>query len=133
MVVIVYLRAVALPRYGRPLWESQVVYNETLIPPAFAFLGGGTYVDAAMAAFTGGGTVCTFPQYADNSSADCPAAFSDEQSTLHINSGIYGDLDAYIFDPRELPAGKNSYTALSDRVLLRVNMNCKYISPIAVT
>jgi hypothetical protein len=120
--VIVYFRTNAVNKYGTSDWAFQVEYNESLALPAFALVGG--YQDAAMATFAGGGTKCTFPIWVNNSSNDCPLDAFKSKQTIRTTSGVYGNLTAYVFDPAKLQAGKNLSTALSDRVLLKVNVNC---------
>jgi hypothetical protein len=111
--VNVYFRTNALSKYHQTEWGLQVDYNETLYPPAFAFASGGDFADDALAAFAGGANYCTFPHWVSTS------------NILDIRSEAYGSLNAYIFDPRQLKEGKNTYNDLTNRVLLQTKLKCR--------
>jgi hypothetical protein len=119
--VIIYFRVTALHKYAKTTWDYSVSYNDRLALPAFAFIGGGSWIDRAMANFVGTFTKCTFPQYL----SECPAlAFNNSPPMLNISTGVYRSLQAYVFDPRGLDSDNNGITDLSNRVDLQVNMNC---------
>jgi hypothetical protein len=124
--VNVYFRTNALSKYHQTEWGLQVDYNETLYPPAFAFASGGDFADDALAAFAGGANYCTFPHWVKDNSNDCPSqAFNSTSNILDIRSEAYGSLNAYIFDPRQLKEGKNTYNDLTNRVLLQTKLKCR--------
>jgi hypothetical protein len=57
--------------------------------PAFALVGG--YADFGRANFAGGAMKCNFPQYTN----PCPPeAFNNTRQTVHVGSGVFGDLEA---------------------------------------
>jgi hypothetical protein len=126
LLVVIYIQSYARPKYFTPKWETSVQYNKTLYPPAFAYLGGGNYTDAALVDFVGTHLKCTFPTWKNDTSNDCPpAAFNDSQISLNVSSPTYQYMQSYIFDPRGLPTTRNNMSDLSQRVLLQVNVNCK--------
>lgn len=123
--VVLYFYVSALPRYNTPKWEVNVKYSAGLALPAFAFIGG--YNDPAMAVFPGGPTNCSFPIWAPNFANDCPhEVFPNETTDIHTISGVYGDLQAYVFDPNKLQSGKDLAVTQSDRLVLQVRVSCEF-------
>ena len=126
-LVVAYFYANALDKYNTPKWQTNVTYFPGIAPPAFAFIGG--YTDARMATLVTGPTNCSFPQWVEDMSNNCEEeAFPNQTKTLRTTSGVYGDLQAYIFQPSKLKPGKNLSTTLSDRVALQIPVSCKHES-----
>ena len=123
VLAIAYLYASGIPAYNTPKWETSVNFVESLTPPAVAFLSG--YIDAAIVNFPQGPTLCTFPIWVPSTSNNCPQeAFNASISTISTTSGVWGDLQAYVFNPTELASDKNTFTTLSDRLVLQIPVQC---------
>jgi len=107
--------------YFKQNWDSKINYNETLYPPAFAFVNG--YNDAAMANVLGSQILCTYPSY--NESNFCNGTAFNTTTTKLMDSP-YGNLDAHIFNSTLLNVSSQTYNALSSTISLQLAMNCKY-------